>query len=233
MIPVRGSTWSPSEPPACALPRKPCSGPKTAVMSTFPDACMVSTMCWKSGRMPVGLLITPTFWPARARQPSAASTSAPVSTLRCAGDACAAWRSTSGAAASTPAPASRLRRFMKGSSGVEREVGEHRAVVAGGLFDGHLGRHLGAANPEAGADRDEVDPLDRVDRGVGVRAAGGPTGRGPGIGEPGPQAAELRRVRLGVDVADQDLQVLAPVGGQDLQGVGDLRRADRRIGAVV
>ena len=82
MIPVRGSTWSPSEPPACAVPRKPCSGPNTATMSTFPDACIVSTMWDRSGRMPVGLLITPTFCPASARQSSSASTSAPVITFR-------------------------------------------------------------------------------------------------------------------------------------------------------
>src|SRR5215216_5826656 len=142
MIPVRGSMWSCSDPPACAVPRKPCSGPKTATTLTFPDACMASTMWVRSDRMPVGLLITPTFWPASARQSSAARTSAPVIVFLCV-TACAACPSISGAAARAPAPARRLRRFMMSPAQSVAEGVEGRQRLAGDRdVDGQLSGRL-------------------------------------------------------------------------------------------
>src|SRR3954453_23181783 len=80
MSPVRGSVWLPSESPACAVPRKPCSGPKTPTMSTAPDSCISSTMVRRLVRMPVGLVMIPTFWPDKADHDEAAALWAPVVT---------------------------------------------------------------------------------------------------------------------------------------------------------
>src|SRR5215207_994513 len=240
MIPVRGSTWSPSEPPACALPRKPCSGPKTATTSTLPDACMVSTMWFRSSRMPVGLLITPAFCPASALHPSFASACAPVVTLPpCwAGSAApAAWTSISGAAASAPAPASRLRRFIAFSfedslgkcSRAEVQVSHHGAMITGRRLWGYRG----VPDAETRAHGDEVDPFHRGDGRIGRGTTGGRLGLGPAVVEAPPELGELRRVVLGVEVADQDLQVLPAVPGQDLQRVVDLGEPHGRVGPVI
>src|SRR5690606_2400664 len=87
--------------------------------SIEPESCIWSTMLVSVPVTPVGLVITPTFWPRRSAQSSAASTSAPGST-RCwgrpggpAGAAVAALALvTSGVAAAPAAPARKLRRLI-------------------------------------------------------------------------------------------------------------------------
>jgi len=121
VMPVRGSTEVPSLPPSWAVPRKPCSGPKTAPTST-PLSAMSSTMERKLARTPVGLVMTPTLRPAKMLQLSAAARSAPLTAAPgfpgrvpggCATAAGVKGATTAAAAASPEAWISLLRlRFM-------------------------------------------------------------------------------------------------------------------------
>src|SRR5690606_24272094 len=65
--------------PAWAVPRTPCSGPKAATRLVF---SLRASMAWvRSGRTPVGLVISPIRLPSSRSSCSVSSTSRPVLTL--------------------------------------------------------------------------------------------------------------------------------------------------------